>query len=219
MILISDIHGCYRTMLRLLRQVQQRYPDEGRVVLLGDLIDRGPHSKQVVEFARKNRKSVSVVMGNHEHLALTAIESNNCDIWYNNGGDATVKSFGGKIPASVLLWMRSLPISINEGGLLLSHTGHVPADCVETSLWARGFLFPDDGLYRVFGHTPQREPLINERFACIDTGAAYRKFGYGVMTALVTPAMEVVTQPYDESVLDVGYSWTPGKYYETAASS
>jgi len=204
-------------MLRLLRQVQQKYPEERKLVLLGDLIDRGPNSNKVVGFAMGSRSSVSVVMGNHEHLAVEAISSGDMSGWFNNGGYETVKSWGGKVPASVLLWMRSLPVSLQFDKLLLSHTGHVPADCIETSLWARGFKFQNDGLYRVLGHTPQVDPLITETYACIDTGAAYRKAGFGTMTALITPSMEIIQQPYDESELPFGYEWAPGKYYEAAA--
>lgn len=219
MIIISDIHGCYWTMVRLLRTISQQYPEEGELVLLGDLIDRGPHSKQVVEFAMNHK--IPVVMGNHELLALWALTLGDKDgkareAWYMNGGEATMKSFGGRIPNRVVRWMADLPLSMDRGKLLLSHTGHVPADCLETSLWARGMAFPDDGRFRVFGHTPQSEPLITEKYACIDTGAAYRKQGFGKMTAMIWPSKEIVQQEYNETELVIGYAWRNGKYYEAS---
>lgn len=46
---ISDVHGCYHTLMALLMQI----PSEYEIVFLGDLVDRGPRSKQVVDFVRK----------------------------------------------------------------------------------------------------------------------------------------------------------------------
>ncbi len=71
LILISDVHGCYYTLVRLLNRCLALHPG-AQLVLLGDLIDRGPHSRRVVEFAMRNQ--IPTVMGNHEDLALAYSE-------------------------------------------------------------------------------------------------------------------------------------------------
>ncbi len=87
MIIISDIHGCYKTLLKLLKQC----PDE-QLVFLGDLVDRGPDSASVVRFAMDNK--IPTLMGNHEDLmlsdhGLSPIEYDN-GLWAYNGGDVAL---------------------------------------------------------------------------------------------------------------------------------
>ncbi len=60
--------------------------------------------------------------------------------------------------------------------------------------------FPNDGKFRCFGHPVQKEPLITDTFACIDTGAAYD--GYRKLTAMLWPSKEIIQQDYNESPLD-----------------
>jgi serine/threonine protein phosphatase 1 len=60
--LIGDIQGKYRTLLALLKQM----PDDDPVSV-GDMIDRGPHSMEVLEFFRNHGKAL---LGNHEHMML-----------------------------------------------------------------------------------------------------------------------------------------------------
>lgn len=246
-IVLTDVHGCYHTMVRLLN----RCPHGAQLFLNGDLIDRGPHSRKVVEFAMQNE--VPTVCGNHEDLALAFYEnegfSSHCGsyyergIWLHNGGDKAAANWptidkrstywrrdqnaGGRVPDEVLRWMEALPAYItpdnaplDENGrrLLVSHSGYGLAadkgtnDAWMTALWARhGFdchAFAtdpltgeerDDGWFRVFGHTPAKQPVITDTFAMIDTGAAYSARGYGNMTAFLWPTKQVITQPFDET--------------------
>ena len=60
--LIGDIQGNYHTLRALLKQM----PDE-EPVSVGDMVDRGPRSKEVLEFFRLNGKAL---LGNHEHMML-----------------------------------------------------------------------------------------------------------------------------------------------------
>jgi serine/threonine protein phosphatase 1 len=207
MILVTDIHGCYNTLLRLLTKC----PQEEQLVFCGDLIDRGPNSRQVVEFAMENK--IPTVMGNHEHLALyhhRRVESDLYDtrrIWIMNGGDDALGSWGAnKLPDNVLDWMQSLPYYLKYDDLLVSHTGHGAGkkghqDDDDMLLWYRDTHFEDDGLFRVFGHTQEAMPVITDTYAMIDTGAAYKSRGYGVMTAFQWPSKKVFQQVYDETPL------------------
>lgn len=119
-------------MLRLLNAI----PKPFKLILLGDLIDRGPHSRQVVEFAMQN--GIPTVLGNHESLALAFYNHDaRCGdmydrgVWLDNGGDKAVRGWltidkrtltgpqiaqaeaiGGRVPDAVLAWMEALPAYI-----------------------------------------------------------------------------------------------------------
>ncbi len=69
---IGDIHGCNTALVSLLNKVQPT--SEDRVVFLGDYIDRGPSSRQVVETLLELNKSCSTIFirGNHEKMMLDA---------------------------------------------------------------------------------------------------------------------------------------------------
>jgi len=195
MLIISDLHGCYGTLRRLLRKC----PDE-QVVFAGDLVDRGPSSREVVAFAMT--EAIPTVMGNHDHMMLSFLRKDGIYAyhdWSMNGGDETLFSWGGRIPPSIPTWLGGLPAFLEFDELLVSHTGHglLAEDNLFVALWEREFVFPADGRFRVFGHTQQEKPIVTDRFACIDTGAAYG----GKLTALQWPSLAIFQQAYDETPL------------------
>jgi serine/threonine protein phosphatase 1 len=198
LIVIGDIHGAAKTLFALVT----RYPDH-TPILLGDLVDRGPDSRSVVEWVMKNR--VQCVMGNHEHLLVDHYTSGMEYIpgtWKQNGGTKTIKSWHGRVPREVVMWMKALPLHIippEYPDLLISHTGHglitsESQHSIQDALWCRDYSYPKDGLYRILGHNKEKEPRVTETFAMIDTGAAYP--GYGKLTAMLWPSREVVQQDY-----------------------
>ena len=91
--LIGDVHGCYDTLLKLVEQL----PKNAKLVFCGDLIDRGPKSREVIAYIRNNNHKM--VLGNHEKLM---IESGGLVIdprdfqetdWGYNGGRETLSSY------------------------------------------------------------------------------------------------------------------------------
>lgn len=91
--IIGDVHGCYDTLMTLINQL----PENAKLVFCGDLIDRGPKSRQVIEYIRNNNHSM--VLGNHEKLM---IESDGLVVdprdfadtdWGANGGRETLASY------------------------------------------------------------------------------------------------------------------------------
>lgn len=95
--IIGDIHGEIRLLDRLLEQILTYQPSE--IVFLGDYIDRGPNSKGVVDRIMGLGLPTACLMGNHEWMMLNAIEDtgfgyNPMELWYLNGGEATLESFG-----------------------------------------------------------------------------------------------------------------------------
>ncbi len=215
--LTSDTHGCYWTLRRLLAKL----PKDAQLVHCGDTIDRGPHSRQVVEYLMK--EGIPTVMGNHEHMCLywhNRVKSTIYDdrgVWFMNGGFDAMKSWLGDplptdptqwtLPADVLDWMQALPYYLDYDGLLVSHSGHGKPKRDDTQephdmmLWYRDTHFDDDGLHRVFGHTQEAAPVLTEKWSKIDTGAAYAGRGLGTMTAFHWPSKKIVQQVYDETPL------------------
>lgn len=201
MILISDIHGCSNTLRRLIRKC----PDE-QLIFCGDLIDRGPDSAAVVKFAMENK--IPTVKGNHEDLMLGELGEHDHyegGLWHVNGGGHALRSWNGEVPEDVKSWALALPYFIKFDNLLVSHTGHgLVGDKPHghlSALWHREPRFPSDGLFRVFGHTPEKNPVITTSYAMIDTGCAYASRGYGILTALQWPSMQIFQQDYDETPL------------------
>lgn len=203
MIIISDIHGCYKTMRKLLRKC----PREDDVYLLGDMVDRGPDSRSVLEWARSSAQGC--VMGNHDHMmvdSLTGGGQYDPGLWEHNGGDTTIESFGSdEVGEDLLNWIARLPPSIRVGKWMLSHTGHGHRRDISLfeRIWIRDHPKYKDGLMRPYGHTPHHYVKADSRAMCIDTGCAYASRGYGVLTAIVVPDPErrefrIIQQEYSE---------------------
>ena len=65
---IGDIHGCLRPLKRLLAMIAPQPGDE--VIFIGDYIDRGPQSREVVEYLLTLKSRCVFLMGNHERMLL-----------------------------------------------------------------------------------------------------------------------------------------------------
>ncbi|MFY4844058.1 metallophosphoesterase, partial [Aliarcobacter butzleri] len=62
--IIGDVHGCYKSLLALIEQLPNK--KNSKIVFVGDLIDRGKNSCEVIELIINN--NYDCVMGNHEEL-------------------------------------------------------------------------------------------------------------------------------------------------------
>ena len=96
-IAIGDIHGQRDLFDSLLQSIQLRPNDT--LVLLGDLIDRGPQSKEVIDLCLElqAKQRVITLRGNHEVMMLEARKDREALInWLPNGGTATLDSYGAK---------------------------------------------------------------------------------------------------------------------------
>lgn len=100
---IGDIHGCYDAMIELLKKIDAVDADKPKaqtsLIFLGDLIDRGPASKEVVEFLSKlsDASGSSVfLMGNHEEVLLDIVNGNADMVgpWFEFGGRSCARSYG-----------------------------------------------------------------------------------------------------------------------------
>ena len=124
---IGDVHGHYNALSSLFEAIA---PDtEDGVYFLGDLIDRGPQSAQVVEFVIENK--CHCLLGNHEVMLLDIFTGGEIchqafQVWLHNGGYATINSYGSKIPPEHIEWFRSLPLYLDLGDFWLVHAGLHP---------------------------------------------------------------------------------------------
>jgi serine/threonine protein phosphatase 1 len=100
---VGDVHGRDDLLQDLLAQIEAddagRAPASTTIVFLGDLIDRGPQSRQVIERLstyRHPRIDLAFVFGNHEEVLLRILdgETEFLDDWLRFGGKEFVQSYG-----------------------------------------------------------------------------------------------------------------------------
>ena len=91
---VGDVHGYFSTLKALIERISLGENDH--VVMLGDLIDRGPESANIVEYVRTSGNLHSI-RGNHEQMMIEGFDSVEffknlsveARIWYHNGGKTT----------------------------------------------------------------------------------------------------------------------------------
>lgn len=93
----GDIHGCYRTLQNLLGKVNLRDDDE--LVFLGDYIDRGASSYEVIELLIELNKKYkcTFLKGNHEDMWIDYLQGemrlSGYQLYFQNGGRSTLESY------------------------------------------------------------------------------------------------------------------------------
>jgi serine/threonine protein phosphatase 1 len=203
---IGDIHARYDVLAAILKWLNGT---GARVILLGDLIDRGGEDMKVLNKVKElldnpesiGLESFNVLMGNHERMFMDAAGSsetmwgyNSLMLWAKNGGN--LKQFEEmKVHYD---WIKQLPIYMTVGDTMFIHAGVLPGSnpkddlghsrSVENLLWMREpFLSAGPELKKwtnritkvVHGHTIRKKPDINKDRIGIDTGAVFS----GVLTA------------------------------------
>src|SRR4030067_2555140 len=91
MIVIGDVHGCFDTLMALIAQLPKDIP----YCMVGDLVDRGPKNRDVVDFVRKNK--IPCVTGNHE-LLMQSYDWEMRQCWMMNGGGQTSREYDTVTP-------------------------------------------------------------------------------------------------------------------------
>lgn len=97
-LVMSDIHGELKMFERLLSDLSYD-PNQDELILLGDYVDRGPKSKNVLDkVIELQAQGALVLKGNHEDMMVKALTTDDERVWKNwinhNGGTATLKSYG-----------------------------------------------------------------------------------------------------------------------------
>lgn len=210
--IIGDVHGCYDTLMALIKKLPN--PD-AHLVFVGDLLDRGDKSAQVIEYVKTHGHDC--VLGNHELMMIEALKNMGTDGSYyrdwktKNGGLETLQSYKDSKHdiKEHLGWLESLPHylefeSRDENGykLLITHGAGLPFyDMIDTAkdevITNRVMQKNSYKIINVFGHNPFDAVKFYENYIGIDTGCVYGKKGkMGILSALEWPSKQVYQQAY-----------------------
>jgi serine/threonine protein phosphatase 1 len=149
---IGDVHGRADLLDAALRRIERDAPQgQGRVICLGDYVDRGPDSRAVIERLMHGERTsdVTCLKGNHEALLVEAMRircSRTRHRWLANGGLQTLASYGGEdldlVPLAHLRWLEGLPLIARDARRTFVHAGLRPGvpdieQDSEAMLWIR----------------------------------------------------------------------------------
>jgi len=203
---IGDVHGC----MSELRALEAKILDDSKatdgekwIIYLGDLIDRGPKSAQVIDHVLSTNTDgfkKLCLAGNHEVEFLAFID-NGCrnKKWLTFGGTETLVSYGlysavetgsvtlssiqSHVPSEHIDFLRDLPVMITIGRFVFVHAGIDPEKNLseqseDTLLWSRPTQF-DWSKYKgkntiIHGHTPIENVLVTKERINVDIGAYAR---------------------------------------------
>jgi serine/threonine protein phosphatase 1 len=205
LIVIGDVHGCIRELEKLLKKVRPKKKD--RIIFLGDLINRGPNSKAVLQLARES--NATSLLGNHEFRLLQFYH--NLDSTglkpYENSTLSLLDADDWQYLSNMVLWLEipTRQVVFVHGGFL----PHLPWRKQSASIVTQIQAVDNKGLprkrgetssskfwadlwkqkpYVIYGHTP-RAKIYRRRFSLgIDTGCVWG----GKLTALVFPENRIV---------------------------
>jgi serine/threonine protein phosphatase 1 len=197
---VGDVHGHADLLIGMIAKIQAHaahLPPSTRteVVMLGDYIDRGPQSAQVLDLLSLGMGPylrLRCLRGNHEAMMMAALQDPYCPLverWLENGGVETLASYGLRgdqvalldrvLPSLHRRFLDTLASSYHCGGYFFAHAGVDPrrpltAQREEALMWMREpFLSHqgDFGSVVVHGHTIVDAPQALPNRIAVDTGA------------------------------------------------
>jgi bis(5'-nucleosyl)-tetraphosphatase (symmetrical) len=140
---IGDIQGCHRTLERLLRRIRFD-PAADRLWLVGDLVNRGPRSLEVLRWARGLGARARLVLGNHDlHLIGRVL-----GLRREKARDTLDDVLEAEDRDELIGWLRHQPFVHYEAPYLMVHAGLLPQwspeDALELAAEAQSLLRGDD---------------------------------------------------------------------------
>ncbi len=203
---VGDIHGCFEQLKELVEN-QLILNRTDKLVFLGDYIDRGTKSKEVVDFIinlKTNGYNITSLLGNHEQMLLDAYcDENNISLWMQNGGAETLNSFHIKSPKEIdekyIDFLKNLPYYFSSAEFLFVHAGFNdnaidPYEDKYSMIWNSTKYYSNSLLIDktiIHGHRPItlnsciQRVMTKQKVINIDTGCVYKdKEGYGKLTAM-----------------------------------
>jgi serine/threonine protein phosphatase 1 len=216
-LVIGDIHGCFKS-LRLLEQ-RLAFQEDDHIILLGDLVDRGPQSKHVLDWVLQRRArgaGLTVLRGNHELLMLWALQDRtSTQGWLSDfvGGQATLDSYSvGQLRPTLGVVPESHWQLMEDEHFLYVHAHVDPllpmSEQTEEQLyWSR--IKPQplhvSGKRLFCGHTSQRDgqPLCLPHGICLDTYA----HGGGWLTCVDAHTLRGMQANEKGECRDIQLSW------------
>jgi hypothetical protein len=189
-LVIGDVQGCCAELRDLLAAARFE-AGRHRLAMVGDLINRGPDSRGVLELVRS--LDAECVVGNHEDALLSGAEGATIDRVRAQLGDAL---------DDWLTWLRALPTFRRHPDWILVHAGIAPGkrpeECSRAELtrirevdgkpWFDAWRGPETV---IFGHWAQRGKVDQPLAKGLDTGCVYG----GQLTGLWWPRRQWVQVP------------------------
>lgn len=123
---MGDVHGCFLEFQELLKKISYNR-NRHRLILVGDVINRGPDSWKTLQWIRAN--SVEMIRGNHEEAFITYARRN---ISINSTLDELKRQMADDLEAW-LNWMESLPLYVEEKDFIVVHAGRDPGRSLKDS--------------------------------------------------------------------------------------
>ncbi|MEL6707957.1 MAG: metallophosphoesterase [Pseudomonadota bacterium] len=204
---IGDIHGRYDLLRQLLNDIVQHFEasdrtfDTVRLLFLGDIVDRGPSSKEVLGLIERlvRTAGATLIRGNHEDLMLRSAQGDQSaqDLWLEHGGLQTLESFeidpprddedavdfGERLtrllPERFLTLLADAPTHFESGHYFFVHAGVRPGVPIKKQTDFDKFFIRDEftsstqwhGSMIVHGHSIVPAVEEQENRIAIDTGA------------------------------------------------
>lgn len=228
---IGDIHGCYFTLKYLVEKIRFKFPNVN-IYCVGDLVDRGNNSFEVVEFIKKEK--ILFTIGNHDYMFYSNMRdpfSVMAKSWNYNGAETTINSYKDKLKLmdDHLDFIIHAPLFYNTEDCFISHAGiseiykgkidqSVLSEIEkletifqenlfdrESIIWNRGPILNIKKL-QVVGHTHRKEIHFDEKANAvyIDTTA----YGNNKLSALIIENSIVIETIEQKTILDdVNSNW------------
>ena len=213
--IIGDIHGYLERLVALFKKLAAKVTESDTLIFLGDYIDRGPQSYEVIDFliniSRTPGFNTLFLKGNHEDMMLKYLggEDRNGSFLFN-GGDATMRSYVRQhgtfeLPAHHEDFFNGLRLYYEGYDFIAVHAGLNPAagsldrQDPDDLIWIREKFFRSERLWEktvIFGHTPVaylgiRGPAFiddKKNIIGIDSGVIFGN----PLTCLVWPARRII---------------------------
>ena len=205
---VGDIHGCFDKLRALMDKIPINIIRD-QLIFIGDYIDRGLNSIEVVDYliALKKRIPGTIFLkGNHEDMLENYLDGSDRFTYLLNGGQQTLDAYLDRtddpekypVPVEHLEFFSALDLYYQTDDFIFVHAGlreKVPLESQEKTdlLWIRDeFIYSDFdyGKLVIFGHTPFKEPLVQSNKLGIDTGAVYGNR----LTCVQLPEIEFFTE-------------------------
>lgn len=204
-IAIGDIHGCAKALRALVEMIRPGRDDT--LIPLGDCVDRGPESRQVIDELLSLREKCHLVplLGNHEEMMLDFYDGRpQPDNWLEVGGAATVESYRGADgtlappPAEQIDFIRTWGDCFETNSHFFVHASYEPERPLANQHWktmrwqSLKYEVPAphvSGKTAVVGHTSLKDGEVLDlgHLICIDTFC----WGGGWLTALETTTGQI----------------------------
>lgn len=199
---VGDIHGCYAELRVLMQYLtsELKFCADDQLIFIGDYVDRGKGSKQVIDLLvdlKKSSPETVFLKGNHEGMLLDFLGLGGIggDVYLANGGGDTLLSYGidpvdaldgseikACLPEDHLQFLQELEVGVSLAEFVFVHAGVRPGVPLERQteddcMWIRTDFVEsqhDFGKTIVFGHTPFEDVVVHLPFKIgIDTGLVY----------------------------------------------